>query len=321
MDRSFCIAPMMARTDKHFRYLARQLTKKAVLFTEMIHTNSILFGNKNKLDDYSETENPIVLQLGGNDPESLSKVCKMAEHYNYDEINLNLGCPSPKVKSGNFGAALMEQPEVVKDCLVAMQENSTKTISVKIRLGVNDNNIDKNLDDFVTQLSSTGVKVFYVHARKAILDKLSPKDNREIPPLNYSRVRKLKKDFPDLQIIINGGITDYFNQKKDFSELDGIMIGREAYSFPRKLEKIDSNFYGIKDISNSLSDITNNMFDYFETLEKENDVKKGLIHMHGLYSGLKNAKKIRVLLSNSFYFRPAKDEIIDLISDNFKNVA
>ena len=321
MDRSFCIAPMMARTDKHFRYLARQLTKKAVLFTEMIHTNSILFGNKNKLDDYSETENPIVLQLGGNDPESLSKVCKMAELYNYDEINLNLGCPSPKVKSGNFGAALMEQPEVVKDCLVAMQENSTKTISVKIRLGVNDNNIDKNLDDFVTQLSSTGVTVFYVHARKAILDKLSPKDNREIPPLNYSRVRKLKKDFPNLKIIINGGITNYFNQKKDFSELDGIMIGREAYSFPRKLEKIDSNFYGIKDISNSLSDITNNMFDYFETLEKENDVKKGLIHMHGLYSGLKNAKKIRVLLSNSFYFRPAKDEIIDLISDNFKNVA
>ena len=321
MDRSFCIAPMMARTDKHFRYLVRQLTKKAVLFTEMIHTNSILFGNKNKLDDYSETENPIVLQLGGNDPESLSKVCKMAEHYNYNEINLNLGCPSPKVKSGNFGAALMEQPEVVKDCLVAMQENSTKTISVKIRLGVNDNDIDKNLDDFVTQLSSTGVKVFYVHARKAILDKLSPKDNREIPPLNYSRVSKLKKDFPNLQIIINGGITDYFNQKKDFSELDGIMIGREAYSFPRKLEKIDSNFYGIKDISNSLSDITNNMFDYFETLEKENDVKKGLIHMHGLYSGLKNAKKIRVLLSNSCYFRPAKDEIIDLINDNFKNVA
>ncbi len=321
MDRSFCIAPMMARTDKHFRYLVRQLTKKAVLFTEMIHTNSILFGNKNKLDDYSETENPIVLQLGGNDPESLSKVCKMAEHYNYNEINLNLGCPSPKVKSGNFGAALMEQPEVVKDCLVAMQENSTKAISVKIRLGVNDNDINKNLDDFVTQLSSTGITVFYVHARKAILDKLSPKDNREIPPLNYSRVSKLKKDFPNLQIIINGGITDYFNQKKDFSELDGIMIGREAYSFPRKLEKIDSNFYGIKDISNSLSDITNNMFDYFETLEKENDVKKGLIHMHGLYSGLKNAKKIRVLLSNSCYFRPAKDEIIDLINDNFKNVA
>ena len=216
MDRSFCIAPMMARTDKHFRYLVRQLTLKSVLFTEMIHTNSILFGNRNKLDDYFEMENPIVLQLGGNDPESLSKVCKMAEHYNYDEINLNLGCPSPKVKSGNFGAALMEHPEIVQKCLLAMQENSTKTISVKIRLGINDNDINKSLDDFIGRLAETGIKVFYVHARKAILDKLSPKDNREIPPLNYSRVRQLKKDFPNLEIIINGGITDYYNQKRSF---------------------------------------------------------------------------------------------------------
>ena len=321
MDRSFCIAPMMARTDKHFRYLVRQLTKKAVLFTEMIHTNSILFGNRNKLDDYFQIENPIVLQLGGNDPESLSKVCQMAENYNYDEINLNLGCPSPKVKSGNFGAALMNHPEIVKRCLVAMKENSSKTISVKIRLGINDNDIDESLDDFIYQLSETGIKVFYVHARKAILDKLSPKDNREIPPLNYARVKKLKKDFPNLEIIINGGIIDYFNQKKEFSELDGIMIGREAYSYPRKLKNIDSNFYGIADANRSLSDITKNMFDYFETLENQNDIKKGLIHMHGLYNGLKNAKKIRILLSNSCYFKPAKNEIIELINDNFKNVA
>ena len=312
---------MMARTDKHFRYLVRQLTKKAVLFTEMIHTNSILFGNRNKLDEYFQIENPIVLQLGGNDPESLSKVCQMAENYNYDEVNLNLGCPSPKVKSGNFGAALMNHPEIVQRCLVAMQENSSKTISVKIRLGINDNDIDESLDDFIYQLSETGIKVFYVHARKAILDKLSPKDNREIPPLNYARVKKLKKDFPDLEIIINGGINDYFNQKKEFSELDGIMIGREAYSYPRKLQNIDSNFYGIADANRSLSDITKNMFDYFETLENQNDMKKGLIHMHGLYNGLKNAKKIRILLSNSCYFKPAKNEIIELINDNFKNVA
>ena len=188
----------------------------------------------------------------------------MAENYNYDEINLNLGCPSPKVKSGNFGAALMNHPEIVQSCLVAMQENSSKTISVKIRLGINDNDIDESLDDFIYQLSETGIKVFYVHARKAILDKLSPKDNREIPPLNYARVKKLKKDFPNLEIIINGGINNYFNQ---------------------------------------------------------NDMKKGLIHMHGLYNGLKNAKKIRILLSNSCYFKPAKNEIIELINDNFKNVA
>ena len=144
------------------------------------------------------------------------KVCQMAENYNYDEINLNLGCPSPKVKSGNFGAALMNHPEIVQRCLVAMQENSSKTISVKIRLGINDNDIDESLDDFIYQLSETGIKVFYVHARKAILDKLSPKDNREIPPLNYARVKKLKQDFPNLEIIINGGINDYFNQKRVF---------------------------------------------------------------------------------------------------------
>ncbi|MFL2760973.1 MAG: tRNA-dihydrouridine synthase, partial [Gammaproteobacteria bacterium] len=139
MNRSFCIAPMMAKTDKPFRFLVRQLSKEAVLFTEMLHTNSILYGNQNKLWEYDEIENPIALQLGGNDPKSLSEVCKMAEAFDYDEINLNLGCPSPKVKSGNFGAALMDQPEIVKECLVAMQENSSKTISVKIRLGINEN--------------------------------------------------------------------------------------------------------------------------------------------------------------------------------------
>ena len=321
MNRSFCIAPMMAKTDKPFRFLVRQLSKEAVLFTEMLHTNSILYGNQNKLLEYDEIENPIALQLGGNDPESLSEVCKMAEVFDFDEINLNLGCPSPKVKSGNFGAALMDQPEIVKECLVAMQENSSKTISVKIRLGINENDTNKTLDDFVNQVSSVGVKVFYVHARKAILDKLSPKDNREIPPLNYKRVKKLKKDFNDLEIIINGGIKDYYCKENNFSDLDGIMIGREAYSYPRKLENVDSFFFGKKDKRISLTNITNNMFEYFETLDNKKDIQRGLIHMHGLYNGLKNARKIRVLLSNSNYFMPAKNEIIDLLIDDFKDAA
>ena len=249
MNRDFVLAPMMGKTDSQFRYLVRQISKEIVLFTEMIHSNAILFGNKKIFEEFTNNKNPIVLQLGGNDPESLGKVSSMMNSFNYDEVNLNIGCPSPKVKSGNFGAALMDHPETVQKCLVAMQENSTKNISVKIRLGINDNDIDKSLDDFISQLAETGIKVFYVHARKAILDKLSPKDNREIPPLNYSRVKKLKRDFPNLKIIINGGITDYYNQKKEFSELDGIMIGREAYSYPRKLENIDSNFYGVEAVS------------------------------------------------------------------------
>ena len=321
MDRSFCIAPMMAKTDKHFRFLVRQLTKKSVLFTEMIHTNSILFGNQNKLLEYSEIENPVVLQLGGNDPISLSKVCLMTNDLSYDEINLNLGCPSSKVKSGNFGAALMKQPDLVKDCLIAMQEATSKPISVKIRLGIDDLDINESLDRFVSEVSSTGIKVFYVHARKALLDKLSPKDNREIPPLNYSRVMKLKKDFNDLKIIVNGGIKDYYKERENFSTLDGIMIGREAYSYPKKLENVDSTFYKENDKNNSLISITKNMFDYLETLDKKNEIKRCLIHMHGLYNGLKNARKIRILLSNSTFFKPAKNEIIDLINDNYKNAA
>ena len=185
MDRSYCIAPMMGRTDSQFRHLIRLISKKTVLFTEMIHSNAILYGNKNKLEEYSNIENPIVLQLGGNDPKNLGKVSKIANKFNYDEINLNLGCPSPRVSSGGFGAALMNDPELVKDCLLSIKENFNKEVSVKIRLGTDDNDIDKTLDDFVDSIQSCNIKVFYVHARKAILKGLTPKQNREIPPLNY----------------------------------------------------------------------------------------------------------------------------------------
>ena len=226
MDRSYCIAPMMGRTDSQFRYLVRQISKRTVLFTEMIHSNAILFGNKNKLEEYSNIENPIVLQLGGNDPKNLGQVSKLANKFNYDEINLNLGCPSPRVSSGGFGAALMNDPELVKNCLSSIKENFDKEVSVKIRLGTDDNDIDETLDNFVDSIKSSGIKVFYVHARKAILKGLTPKQNREIPPLNYERVKKLKVDYSDLEIIINGGIKELdFLKKNDLCNLDGIMIG------------------------------------------------------------------------------------------------
>ena len=302
MDRSYSIAPMMGRTDSQFRYLIRLISKKTVLFTEMIHSNAILYGNKNKLEEYSNIENPIVLQLGGNDPKNLGKVSKIANKFNYDEINLNLGCPSPRVSSGGFGAALMNDPELVKDCLLSIKENFNKEVSVKIRLGTDDNDIDKTLDDFVDSIQSCNIKVFYVHARKAILKGLTPKQNREIPPLNYERVRKLKEDFSDLEIIINGGIKQLdFLKKNDLSSLEGIMIGREAYSNPLIFSKVDKILEArlIKD--NSLYDITSEMFNYFETIKNINLVRRGLIHMHGLFNGHKEAKKIRILLSNIIY--------------------
>ena len=314
MDRSYCIAPMMGRTDSQFRYLVRQISKRTVLFTEMIHSNAILFGNKNKLEEYSNIENPIVLQLGGNDPKSLGQVSKLANKFNYDEINLNLGCPSPRVSSGGFGAALMNDPELVKNCLSSIKENFDKEVSVKIRLGTDDNDIDETLDNFVDSIKSSGIKVFYVHARKAILKGLTPKQNREIPPLNYERVKKLKVDYSDLEIIINGSIKELdFLKKNDLCNLDGIMIGREVYSNPLILNDVDKILEADLTKNNSLYDITSEMFNYFGSLKNKNLVKRGLIHMHGLFNGHKEAKKIRILLSNSIYLEKSKNEILSIL--------
>lgn len=314
MDRSYCIAPMMGRTDSQFRYLVRQISKRTVLFTEMIHSNAILFGNKNKLEEYSNIENPIVLQLGGNDPKNLGQVSKLANKFNYDEINLNLGCPSPRVSSGGFGAALMNDPELVKNCLSSIKENFDKEVSVKIRLGTDDNDIDETLDNFVDSIKSSGIKVFYVHARKAILKGLTPKQNREIPPLNYERVKKLKVDYSDLEIIINGGIKELdFLKKNDLCNLDGIMIGRKVYSNPLILNDVDKILEADLTKNNSLYDITSEMFNYFGSLKNKNLVKRGLIHMHGLFNGHKEAKKIRILLSNSIYLEKSKNEILSIL--------
>ena len=314
MDRSYCIAPMMGRTDSQFRYLVRQISKRTVLFTEMIHSNAILFGNKNKLEEYSNIENPIVLQLGGNDPKNLGQVSKLANKFNYDEINLNLGCPSPRVSSGGFGAALMNDPELVKNCLSSIKENFDKEVSVKIRLGTDDNDIDETLDNFVDSIKSSGIKVFYVHARKAILKGLTPKQNREIPPLNYERVKKLKVDYSDLEIIINGGIKELdFLKKNDLCNLDGIIIGREVYSNPLILNDVDKILEADLTKNNSLYDITSEMFNYFGSLKNKNLVKRGLIHMHGLFNGHKEAKKIRILLSNSIYLEKSKNEILSIL--------
>ena len=322
MDRSYCIAPMMGRTDSQFRHLIRLISKKTVLFTEMIHSNAILFGNKNKLEEYSNIENPIVLQLGGNDPKNLGKVSKIANKFNYDEINLNLGCPSPRVSSGGFGAALMNDPELVKDCLVSIKENFDKEVSVKIRLGTDDNDIDKTLDDFVDSIQSCNIKVFYVHARKAILKGLTPKQNREIPPLNYERVRKLKEDYSDLEIIINGGIKHLdFLKRNHLSSLEGIMIGREAYSNPLIFSKVDKILEARLAKDNSVYDITSEMFNYFETIENISLVRRGLIHMHGLFNGHKEAKKIRILLSNIIYLEKSKHEILSILEKDIIRAA
>ena len=314
MNRDFVLAPMMGKTDSQFRYLVSQISKEIVLFTEMIHSNAILFGNKKIFEEFTDNKNPIVLQLGGNDPESLGKVSNMMNSFNYDEINLNIGCPSPKVKSGGFGASLMKEPNLAKECVRAMAENFNEEVSVKIRLGVDDNDIEETLDKFVEIIKSAGINVFYVHARKAILNGLSPKQNREIPPLHHQRVGRLKESFPDLKIIVNGGIKDLaFQKKENLEKLDGIMIGREAYSNPMMLKNIDSMVKNRNFPEISLFEVTKSMFDYFETLNRPSSIRKGLLHMHGLYTGHKQAKKIRILLSNSNYLKESKNQILSIL--------
>ena len=322
MNRDFVLAPMMGKTDSQFRYLVRKISKEIVLFTEMIHSNAILFGNKKIFEEFTNNKNPIVLQLGGNDPESLGVVSNMMNSFNYDEINLNIGCPSPKVKSGGFGASLMKEPNLTKECVQAMVENFNKEVSVKIRLGVDDNDIEETLDRFVEIVKSAGINVFYVHARKAILNGLSPKQNREIPPLQHQRVGRLKESFPELKIIINGGIKDLtFQKKENLEKLDGIMIGREAYSNPMILKNIDSMVKNITFPEISLFEVTKSMFEHFETLNKPSSIKKGLLHMHGLYTGHKHAKKIRILLSNSNYLEESKNQILSILEKDIIKAA
>ena len=206
MSHRFSIAPMMDRTDRHCRYFHRLLTGKSLLYTEMLHSNAIIKGNTNKLLSYSHDEHPLAIQLGGSDPESLAEASVISEEYGYKEINLNVGCPSSKVQKGRFGAILMKEPKLVAKCVSNMKRSVSIPVTVKCRIGVDDMDQDAQLDRFIEEVSFGGCNTFIIHARKAWLKGLSPRDNREIPPLNYERVYKLKDKFHHLNIVINGGI-------------------------------------------------------------------------------------------------------------------
>ncbi len=221
---------MMDYTDRHFRYLLRLISQYTFLYSEMVATGVLLYGRKpHETLKFSAQEHPLALQLGGNDPKALQQATAMAAEYGYDEVNLNVGCPSPRVKSGQFGAALMLQPDLVASCLQAMQEVGGIDVSIKTRIGVDHNDDYQQLQVLVEKLDTIGIKTFIIHARKAWLDGLSPKDNREIPPLRYEYVYQLKQDFPHLNIVINGGIRSIAEMGEHLKYVDGVMIGREAY--------------------------------------------------------------------------------------------
>ena len=241
----FCLAPMIDWTDKHFRYFIRLLTQHTVLYTEMITTGAILHGDRDYLLGYNTEEHPVALQLGGSDPSALAECAKIAEAYGFDEINLNVGCPSKRVQSGSFGACLMKEPDLVAECIAKMQAAVSIPVTVKSRIGVDEQEGYEALYHFVHLVQQSGCKTFIVHARKAWLEGLSPKQNREIPPLKYHYVYQLKQDFIDLNIVINGGINTIDAVDEHLRYVDGVMIGREAYKNPSFFLALEKNAYDL----------------------------------------------------------------------------
>ena len=297
MSHKFSVAPMMDRTDRHCRYFHRLLTKRSLLYTEMLHANAVLKGDTEKLLNHHTDEHPLVLQLGGSDPSALSEASSISEKFGYSEVNLNVGCPSSKVQKGRFGAVLMKEPKLVAKCISQMKEATTLPVTVKCRIGVDDMDQNIHLDNFINEVSSAGCNTFIIHARKAWLKGLSPKDNREIPPLNYERVYKLKNTFPDLKFIINGGIKSLHESSIHLQHVDGVMIGREAYENPLLLAEVDSVIFLDKKVSKSRSDILKSLIPYIvEELERGTKISHITRHLMGLFRGFNGAKNMRKYL-------------------------
>ena len=292
------IAPMMDWTDKHCRYFYRLISKNVQLYTEMITTKAILRGDKNRLLDFNAIENPLVLQLGGSDPKEMAACALIAQDWGYDEVNINVGCPSDRVLSGSFGACLMKEPNLVAQCVESMTDKCEIPVTVKHRIGIDDMESYDELSDFVFQISNKGCQHFIVHARKAWLKGLSPKENRTIPPLNYSWVYQLKKDFPPLKITINGGIESCEDVKKHLELVDGVMMGRSIYHNPFLLREIDKTIF---DENNSLIDREQILKKYMTYIEKHSQngipIRSMTRHILGIYHGEANAKLFRRLLS------------------------
>ena len=289
------IAPMMQYTDMHDRYLLRLISKKVFLYTEMVTTGAILYGKCFHQLEFNKEEHPVAIQLGGSDVDDLVKSAKIAEDYGYDEINLNVGCPSDRVQKGRFGACLMLEPEHVAECLNAMQTNVKVPVTIKCRLGIDHHEDYEFLYNFVNIVQDAGIKHFIIHARNGILKGLSPRQNRHIPPLKYDYVYQLKKDFSNLNITINGGIKTIDECKDHLRYVDGVMIGRAAYENPFLIKDIDTELYGIESNINSKKSILNQYLDYVEDkLQEGHDLSRMMKHLFGLSRGDKFAKTFRI---------------------------
>ena len=293
------IAPMMDWTDKHCRYFYRILSKTVQLYTEMISSKAILNGDKNRLLDYNAKEHPIVLQLGGSDAGEMAECAAIAQNWGYDAVNINVGCPSQRVTYGKFGACLMKEPDILGSCIEAMTANCNIPITIKSRIGVDEMNSYSEFSDFIKKTSQRGCSNFIIHARKALLNFLSPKDNRTIPPLNYPWVYKLKEDFPHLNICINGGIENIAQITKHLQYVDGVMLGRAVYHRPYVLAEIDNQFYNEDKQYITRKEALIAYMEYIKiNIEKGAPINSMTRHILGLYRDQKNAKLFRRMFSN-----------------------
>ncbi|MDT0584218.1 MULTISPECIES: tRNA dihydrouridine(20/20a) synthase DusA [Alteromonadaceae] len=299
VDHRFSVAPMLDWTDRHCRFFLRQLSKHTVLYTEMVTTGAIIYGKGDYLS-YNDEEHPVVLQLGGSEPDAMAHCAEIAQARGYDQVNINVGCPSDRVKNGSFGACLMAMPETVAQCVEAMRAKVDIPVTVKCRIGIDDMDDYEGLSRFVSLVAAAGCNDFTVHARKAWLKGLSPKENRDIPPLNYQRVYDLKNEFTDLNIAINGGITTIEEAKAHLEHVDGVMMGREVYSNPFILSSIDNEIYG--DTTNPITreQVVVAMNDYIQhQLENGSRVWHIARHVLGLFQSQTGGRIWRRYLSQN----------------------
>ncbi|NGZ68704.1 tRNA dihydrouridine(20/20a) synthase DusA [Vibrio aestuarianus subsp. cardii] len=305
------VAPMLDWTDRHCRYFHRLLSSQTLLYTEMVTTGAIIHGKGDFLA-YNEEEHPLALQLGGSNPTDLAHCAKLAQERGYDEINLNVGCPSDRVQNGRFGACLMAEPQLVADCVAAMKDVVDIPVTVKTRIGIDDMDSYEFLTDFISLVSEKGgCEQFTIHARKAWLSGLSPKENREIPPLDYPRAYQLKKDFPHLVIAVNGGVKTLAEAKEHLQHLDGVMIGREAYQSPYLLAEVDQQIFGLDTPIKKRSQVVEEMYPYIER-ELASGAYLGHItrHMLGIFQSMPGARQWRRYISENAHKTGSGIEVV-----------
>ena len=310
-DRRLCVAPMMDWTDRHCRYFHRVLAPSALLYTEMVTTGALIHGDRERHLAYNEEEHPLALQLGGSEPADLAACAKMAEEAGYDEVNLNVGCPSDRVQRGRFGACLMLEPELVRDCIAAMQDAVDIPVTVKTRLGVDDHDSYEYFRDFVGEVSQSGCSLFIIHARKAWLSGLSPKQNREVPELRYDRVLRLKQECPELTVVLNGGIATVQDALEQLEHFDGVMLGRAAYQTPWVLAELQRE---LEPDSPAMTreEVIHTLTAYLERQSGDGLwVKHVSRHVLGLFQGLPGAKRWRRYISENAHLDPLNFRLLE----------